>query len=55
MTTLELLAFLEYLEKKGALSGLIEGDTYMEYVTEFLMQRNNDHWTDKFFPPTENK
>jgi hypothetical protein len=50
MTTLELIAFLEYLENKYYLN--LDHIDFEKTAIDFLKTQNTDHWTDKFFPPS---
>lgn len=52
MTTLELIAFLEYLESKGMLNLSIWNNDFEAISRDFEKTLNKDHWTDKFFPPS---
>jgi hypothetical protein len=50
MTTLELIAFLEYLENKYYLN--LDHIDFEKTAIDFQKQQNKPEWTDKFFPPT---
>jgi len=47
MTTLELIAFLEYLEKEGYILSLIKSREAI--AIEYQKQSNKPDWKEKFF------
>jgi hypothetical protein len=56
MTTLELIAFLEYLDSCGLLSIPMEQKDYEKVIWNYQKKTVKPEWTDRFFPPTtENK
>lgn len=57
MTTLELIAYTEYLQQRGFISDQITKEDFELWVIRYLKEVNKPEWTDKFFPPStpENK
>lgn len=52
MTTLELIAFLEYLKSKYYINPVFDHKDFEEIAIDFQKQQNKPEWTDKFFPPS---
>jgi hypothetical protein len=51
MTTLELIDFLEYLQKTGHLNKF-DDVSLTAIVLDYLKQANKPEWTDRLFPPS---